>query len=59
MSFRVTVEEIFPTSNLEVEKREPIKRFEQVVDVLDLPAVFAAVNKAPRKPRVRTPKGAS
>jgi hypothetical protein len=35
---------------------EPIVRFEQVVDALNLQAVFAAVNKPPRKPRVRKPK---
>ena len=56
MTFRILIEEIFPATNLEVERREPVKRFEQVVDVLDLPAVFAAINKPPRKPRARKPK---
>ncbi len=56
MSYRVTVEEIFESSNLEVERREPIKRFEQVVDAIDLPAVFAAVTTLPRKSRVRKAK---
>jgi hypothetical protein len=59
MSYRVKIEEIFEASNLEVERREPITRFEQVVDAIDLRRVFQAINAKPRKVRVRKAKGAS
>ena len=45
--FRVTVVEVFPETNVPQE----VKRLEQYVDVLDLSAVIAAVNRKPRKPR--------
>jgi len=55
MSFRVTVEEIFPGPEGS-DSTELIKRFEQVVDQIDLPKVFAAINTPPRKKRERKPK---
>lgn len=52
--FRITViEEI---SGEDGKIAEPVVRYEQVVDQVNLPAVFAAINKAPRKPRVRKEK---
>lgn len=47
--YRVTIVELFP----ETQTPQEVKRFEQVVDAIDLPKVFAAINAKPRKPRVR------
>jgi len=57
MSWRVTVEELIADDTLVIaEPPTPILRFQQIVDVIDLPAVFAAINKPPRKVRVRKAK---
>ena len=56
--FRVTVEEILEVNPKDAPASDPIKRFEQCVDALDLSAVIAAVNRKPRKPRVAKPKPA-
>jgi len=53
MSYRITIEEVFAATERVVEDR---KIYEQTVDVLDIPAVMAAVNRKPRKPRVRKEK---
>ena len=55
MSFRVTVEEFVPHV-IEGEPGEVVKRFYQEVDTLDLPAVFAAINRAPRVRKARAKK---
>lgn len=52
MPFRVVVSEI--KSLEEPEASNPITRYEQVVDDLDLLALMAAVNRKKRAPR--TPK---
>lgn len=61
--FKIVISELFdqsvplePGARLisgELEKRE-VKRYEQIVDNIDLPAVMAAVNRKKRAPR--TPK---
>ncbi len=48
--FRIIIEESMPGHD------DVVKRYEQNVDALDLKAVMAAVNKVPRKPRVRKTK---
>ena len=52
MKYQVTIEEFTDDQNPVL--NEGIERYRQTVDVLDLKAVMAAVNKTPRKPR--TPK---
>jgi len=52
MSWRVTVEEITKEDYIDAGVAAPaILRFQQVVDVLDLAGVFAAVNAKPKVPR--------
>ena len=54
--FKVTIEE-FQGAPLDGQTPAPVKRYEQTVDVIDMRAVMAAVNKKPRAPRVRKSKG--
>lgn len=57
--FKVTIEEIPPPAQPPGgESGEPIKRYEQVVDTIDMRAVMAAVNTPPRVKRVRKAKKA-
>lgn len=55
MSFRVEVYEIFDPRDGTGPVLE-VKRLERTVDQIDLDAVFAAVNKVPRKKREHKPK---
>ena len=48
--YRIIIEEVDHPDHATVE------RYRQMVDVLDLPAVMAAVNRKPRKPRERKAK---
>jgi hypothetical protein len=48
MSFTITITEDKAVSDRDTAQREV---FRQTVEVLDLPAVFNAVNKKKRKPR--------
>ena len=50
--FRIIVDEIKPTRTDDIES-PPTTRYTQTVDALDLLALIAAVNKGPRKVRVR------
>lgn len=48
--FEITITEIcYRAADLMVEKPERIERFKQVVDTVDIPAVFKAVNGVRRK----------
>lgn len=50
--YRVTVEEIVPAAIAAQDQSALlVKRYTQEVDLLDLNAVIAAVNRKPRKPR--------
>jgi hypothetical protein len=53
MPFTITITEDKAVSDRDTAQREV---FRQTVEVLDLPAVFNAVNKKPRKPRERKAK---
>lgn len=48
--FKITVVEL-TGQHMPSDQPEEIKRYEQIVDALDLPAVMAAVNRKPRAPR--------
>ena len=52
--FRVIIEEIMQDHSEDCP--HTVKRYEQVVDMLDMPAVMDAVNRKPRKPRERKAK---
>ena len=54
--FRIIIEEIVTEPRGQDTHTDPqsIERYRQTVDVLDLAAVMAAVNRKPRRPR--TPK---
>lgn len=52
MSFRIEIYEIESAAGTEAKGRE-VKRYEQVVEELDLRAVMAAVNQKKRGPRER------
>ena len=51
--FRIIVDEIKPSTDLDEEALPPTTRYTQTVDALDLIALIAAVNKGPRKARTR------
>ncbi len=59
--FRIIVEEITVSDKSEVGlgSEQAIKRFEQTVDVLDLPKLIDVINAKPRKIRERKAKGAA
>lgn len=52
MSFTVTITENKAVTDRDVQEKEV---FRQTVELIDLHAVFSAVNKKPRKPRERKP----
>jgi len=55
MSYRITIERMTDDKALD-RTAIGVKIYEQVVDELDVPAVMLAVNRKPRKPRVRKEK---
>lgn len=55
MTFRIVVTELIPGVLVDQEPEE-IERLRQVVDAIDLPAVFLAINTPPKPKRVRKAK---
>lgn len=55
MSFRITIVELarVPTTEDAPPKFETLERYVRTVDALDIKSVMQAVERPPRKPRVR------
>lgn len=56
MSFTITIIESKITDPRDIDDTNSKEVFRQTVEVLDLQAVFSAINKKPRKPRERKAK---
>lgn len=52
MSFRIEIYEIESPAGTDAKGRD-VKRYEQVVDVIDIKKIIAAINSKPRGPRAK------